>query len=149
MKEGGERACDNCGKIYKAIYFPYKFVNQCINCYEDEHGIVLHKHRRRIVRKSNTQKIIKFKQAKPKYGICSNCQSELLIIDETREKVCSNCNKTAKFYQKIKSKRTYFQKESDLEQIINYLKLQERKHKPIRFWYRNDAEPRIIYDYYR
>lgn len=37
LHDWDERACNSCGKIYEAKYFPYKSIMQCVNCYEKEH----------------------------------------------------------------------------------------------------------------
>ncbi len=41
-----------------------------------------------------------------------------------------------------------FQRENTLEEIIDYLKKQETNNMPLKFWYRDDTQPREIYDYY-
>lgn len=71
-------------------------------------------------------------------------------MDRNENKVCKNCNKTAKIYQelKTKTKRDRFQRENTLEEITSYLKSQEVKRRSIQFWYRDDTKPRTIHDYY-
>ncbi|MBT4272942.1 IS1 family transposase [Candidatus Woesearchaeota archaeon] len=41
-----------------------------------------------------------------------------------------------------------FQRENTLEEIIDYLKKQETNNLPLKFWYRNDSEPREMHDYF-
>ena len=101
MKEGNERACDNCGKIYEAIYFPYKSINYCIDCYESKHGVVLHKYRQKISRK-------RYKKTKEKYEgshqVYPICQAKPSVIDKNGNKICKNYDRTSKIYQKQKDR---------------------------------------------
>lgn len=45
-------------------------------------------------------------------------------------------------------RRDFFQRENTLEEIVDYLKNQETKNQPLKFWYRSDNEPREMYDYF-
>lgn len=44
--------------------------------------------------------------------------------------------------------KNHFQRENTLDEIINYLKSQKAKGLALKFWYRNDTDPRDIRDYY-
>lgn len=101
MKEGNERACDSCGKIYEAIYFPYKSINYCIDCYENKHGLVLHKYRQKISRQHYKTKT---KRRGRSHQACPICQAESLVIDKNGNKICKNCDRTLKIYQKQKDR---------------------------------------------
>jgi transposase-like protein len=45
LKTGAQRSCDNCGKIYDSVHFPYKHQDICLYCYEKIHNKTLHTHR--------------------------------------------------------------------------------------------------------
>ena len=83
---------------------------------------------------------------KTRYKICPICQAESLTIDKNGNKICKNCDKTAKIKTKIKN--NHFRRENTLNEIINYLKSHEARHEDIQFWYRDDIKPRKIYDYF-
>jgi len=103
LKEGNERACDNCGKIYEAIYFPYKSINYCIDCYEKMHGVILHKYRKRISRKRFLTK--RTRMFKVSRQVCPICQAESLVIDKSGNKICRNCEKIRKDQKQLKVKQ--------------------------------------------
>lgn len=196
LKEGDERACDNCGRIYEAIYFPYKSVNHCIDCYEKMHGVILHKYRKRINRNFFVKKTRIFER---NLQVCPICQAESLFVDKGGNKICRNCEKIRKNQKKLKTKqegtkcpacgsvnyekkgfrntkqryickecgrnwtsnkivenlvyrksntKDNLQRENTLEEIVVYLKSQKENNMPLKFWYRNDTEPRETYDYF-
>jgi len=157
----------------------------------------LHKHRKKISRKSFRKKTTKnFKITRK---VCSVCQAESIFIDKNGNKTCKNCEKTSKNHPKLqiekkgikcpscdstnyekkgfrKEKQRYvckdcrknwtsdvivknrttkktksentFQRENSLKEIIAYLKSKEKNNMPLKFWYRNDIEPRKMYDYF-
>lgn len=77
-----------------------------------------------------------FRNQKQRY-ICKDCGrnwTDNLIAKNTISK-------------KLKRKDS-FQRENTLEEIIYYLKNQESKNKPLKFWYRSDLEPREMHDYF-
>lgn len=157
----------------------------------------MHKHRQKIGRKHF------FKKTPKRYErsrqICSICQAESLVVDKNGNKICRNCERTSKIYQKLKIKlkeikcsacgsinyekkgfrnqkqryvckdcgknwtsngvvknfvsrnpktKDTFQRENTLEEIVAYLKKQEANNIPLKFWYRNDAKPREMYNYF-
>jgi len=164
LKDGVERVCDGCGKIYKDIYFPYKSVNYCINCYEKKHGIVLHTYRKSIgVNYSSVifpvvRKIIKEKDILNRGNSCPTCYSnnfEKKGFRNGRQRyICKDCGRNWTSTE-ISSKGLFegikkhdFERENTLKDIITYLKKQEIAKDPLIFWYRDDVTPRNVYDYH-
>ncbi len=165
LKEGDERACDNCGKIYEAIYFPYKSVNHCINCYENEHGAILHKHRQKISRKhfftktTVTQKRTRIDENSNYENKCPECNSEHYekkgFRNQKQRYICKDCGRNwtsdgvvKKFVSRKPKTKDTFQRENTLEEIVAYLKNQEKNNESLKFWYRDDTSPREMHDYF-
>jgi hypothetical protein len=77
-----------------------------------------------------------FRNGKQRYR-CKECGRDWTSNEVTRRKSVKPL-KTEKL----------FLRENTLEEIINYLKSTEANGMPLQFWYRDDIEPRNIYDDY-
>ncbi len=113
----------------------------CFDCWEIKHNKTLHNKRFRKL-----EKVIKAKSFQ-KFGVNFNYDK---LIDEFDDYGIYNKLKNKKpKTEDIKSKpKPIVCRENTLEEITSYLKLQEVKRRSIQFWYRDDAKPRIIDDYY-
>ena len=151
LRDGNERVCDKCGEILKSKYFPYKFINLCLWCYEKNHNIILRTLRKKL-------RLTKFAVSPNKILkglVCPYCNEETIIKDGFIY-VCSTCNsevnvkkKHIQNTQKTKiKKKDQFIRETATGKILTYLKNQKESNKPIEFYYRNDVKPRKIYDYF-
>lgn len=87
---------------------------------------------------------------------CSSANYEKKGFRRERQRyVCKDCGRNWTSEEVIKGlistniKNEYsFQTENTLEEVITYLKNQAKNNKPLSFWYRNDVEPRKIYNYF-
>ncbi|MEX2410277.1 MAG: hypothetical protein WD607_02710 [Candidatus Paceibacterota bacterium] len=94
-----------------------------------------------------SNKIITESKIKPQK--CPKCKSKVirkasLSYNKHNKYYCKNCNEIWDFEVKQKNN---FKRENTLEEIVGYLKNQERNNVPLKFWYRDDIEPREMHDY--
>jgi len=148
LKGGVEISCDGCGEIFKFYEFPFNSVKLCFNCWETKHDKTLHKKRLRKL-----EKVVEAKSLQ-KFGVNFNYDELIDEFDDYRiynklknKKPKSQVKKSARI-KTTKTQDVDFRRENDLTIIKSYLENQKVNDDPIKFWYRDDVEPREIYDYH-
>ena len=148
-----------------AKYFPFKSVDLCADCWEEEHHRSLHSFRKKLKyydeyntndENSLSEKILQYLKNNPgekastiarNLGVDKSQINSLLYLKLKEKCVAKNfC-----WYLKgqLNEKNTgNFTREFDIETIKEYLKNRQESNKPIVFYYRNDSFPRIIHEYF-
>jgi len=133
----------------------------CVDCWEEEHHRTLHTFRRKL-NYYNKYTPRQNRKAKSYNNIseswCPYCYSRRVekkgIRNGKQRCFCKNCGKNWTFGSQLNTNKAtkkevnVFYRETSLREIWEYLKLQETFHTPIIFYYRDDVEPRKIYNYY-
>lgn len=63
----------------------------------------MHKYRKKISKKRFVKKTPK--KVERIRQVCSTCQAESLVVDKNGNKICRNCERTSKIYQKLRIKQ--------------------------------------------
>lgn len=121
LKDGDERACETCWKIFNSVYFPYKTKNQCLPCYEKENGRTLHSKRTDIQRFEFRKRLKEHEDNTKKPVITEPVKKE--VIDD-------------------------FQRENTIEEIKKYLEVSKKNGSSISFYYKEKQEMSTFTNYY-
>lgn len=108
----------------------------------------------------NCEKTLKInKKMKHNEAICPVCSSvnyeKKGFRNGKQRYMCKDCGRSWTSGGAVKNtistktkQENIFKAENTPEEIIAYLKDQEKYNKPLVFWYRDDINPRITYDYF-
>ena len=127
--------------------------------------MVLHKYRQKInknrffTKSTTVQKNNRRNENSNHENKCPACNSinyeKKGFRNQKQRYICKDCGRNwtsngtiNNFVSRNPKVKDTFQRENTLEEIIVYLKNQETNNKPLKFWYRDDVNPREMYDYF-
>ena len=107
-------------------------------------------------RTSKNYRKLKIKLKEIKCPACDSINYEKKgFRNEKQRYVCRDCGRNwtsneavGNFVFRKPKTKDVFQRENTLEEIVAYLKNQETKNMPLKFWYRDDTKPREMHDYF-
>jgi hypothetical protein len=141
-----ERSCDNCSKILDSKYFPFKWVDLCVDCYEKINWRNLNSFRAKLNRNNllysapqsysysqtnNSQKSVVSSNWRPDCLVCASCSSENILINFSWLKYCWKCGKTWDWKLKSSQEKIINKANCDNKNDINKIKIQHAIRKNI------------------